>query len=122
MTALVAAVCVAAYLAVAAWSMRWLYGRWRAKNIDKYAAMFGGAEKGRAYYEERWAGETKLGAAAAGFAWPVTLPTMGFGALLARFMDTAPVVSRAEREAERDVLRKRIAELERELGIGDGRG
>ena len=103
---------MAAYLGVSLFWMRYLFGRWRAKSIDAWPTL--GAE----YFDTRESGMVMFGAAATGLAWPLSLPTIGTGLLLARWMATTKTKSGLEQRDERDAMRRRIGELERELGIG----
>jgi len=107
--------CMVAYVAVSLFWMRHLYGRWRAKSIDEAPTL--GAE----WFDSHERGDTMLGAALTGLFWPLTLPTFGTSLLLARWMATTPTKSGSEQRAEHEALRRRIGELERELGIGDQR-
>lgn len=115
MTVLISCASVAAYLGVSLFWMRCLYGRWRAKSIDAWPTL--GAE----YFDTRESGMVMFCAAVTGLAWPLSLPTIGAGLLLARWMATTTTKSGSEQRTEHEALRNRIGELERELGIGDQR-
>jgi hypothetical protein len=93
---------------------RLLYGRWRAKGIDANAANFGyTTDSAIDSWNEIDRGPVMAGAFGLGLLWPL-VPVF---ILLIRFMDSAPQVSQAElcdRLRERN---RRIADLERELGL-----
>lgn len=115
MTALITAAIVVGYMGTSLFWMRHLYGRWRAKSIDGYTGL------GVQHFERVDRGLFMTLAALAGLLWPFSLPTLGTAMLLTRWMATTSVKSQLEQRAERDELRKRIGELERDLGIGGQR-
>jgi hypothetical protein len=133
-TELIAAGCVLAYLGVAAWSMRWLYGRWRAHAIDeglrRYPSLCEGTAAGAVKrYNEYDRGLVSGCSAIAGFLWPFAAPATLVAVVIRRLLETAPRLSEAERRAEQEELgvrlrerEGRIRELERELGIGGNHG
>lgn len=131
MADLITAVCATAYLAVALWTMRWLYGRWRAQAIDghfqwlKSLAVTGKGPDAELLAEAKDSfdrGGTQSAAFFTGLAWPVALIVIGVSAVVGRLMDGTPVRSRAELRVALAERERRIGELERELGIGGGRG
>lgn len=121
MTILLICTAVAAYLGVALVVMRWLYGRWRAKYLDQNRGPYGDLQKDIDWFNTSWRGDDMVGAALTALAWPLSLPVIGVSLLLHGWMDATPVKSRRELAAERDAMRDRIAELERDLGIGGQR-
>jgi hypothetical protein len=113
----IALVCVLAYFTASLYGARHLYGRLRARAIDKAAKETGpfGARYPDpvAHFNEWDRGETAVGSILAAAFWPVALIGLG----VYRFVTANPELSRTELAAERDAMAKRIRELEHELGI-----
>lgn len=91
------------------YAARYLYGLMRARVIDNWKYTY--TEPVEGFNEDR--GLFMIAAFFLATAWPFTLA--GFG--LYRFMSTTPVKSALELKEERNAAQRRIAELERELGI-----
>lgn len=110
-------VCVLAYLTASLYGARHLYGRLRARAIDKIAAkatVLGPMHKDPVGRFNEWdRTETVIGSVLAAVFWPLALA--GYGVY--RFVTANPELSRTESAAERDRMAKRIRDLERELGI-----
>ena len=101
--AVIPSVIISCYALAWLFTARRLYGTWRARLRDR-----------NDWYDDIDTAPVMLGALALALIWPLVPAFM----LLARFMQNSPVLSQAEmrdRLAERD---RRIAELEREAGIG----
>jgi hypothetical protein len=120
-TALIVAAICAAYLAVALYAARSLYGRIRAHSIDvnrdRYPLSYGTVEAAVKSWDELDRGPVMALAALCALAWPLAAVVVPLGVLAYRFMSSTPILSQSElqaRVAERD---KRIAELEREAGL-----
>jgi len=121
MTAVIVPACLLAYFASALFAARWLYGYLRARGIDAnirdYPSLHGyGRDAGKAVREWNRADRPPviLVAVISGLVWPAVVPAVAAGWLLVRFLNTTPILSRAEM-AERATRRdRRIAELERE--------
>ncbi|MFC9287247.1 hypothetical protein [Streptomyces sp. NPDC057052] len=123
MTTLLTVAGILAYAVADLYAARHLYGRWRARKIDKEfkrtSIIYGRrSDEERLREAHRYWAETDrpfvmVGALAAATAWPLTLAAL----VLARWMDSAPTRASAELQADRDQMARRIAELERELGI-----
>lgn len=109
--------CVLAYLIADLYAARHLYGRLRARAIDKRAAR--NAELRYTYYEpikhfNEWdKGETVAASVLLAVFWPFALVGLG----VYRFVTANPALSATELAAERDRMAQRIRDLERELGI-----
>lgn len=114
---MIAFVCVLAYLTASLYGARHLYGRLRARAIDKAASEMGTFGPRYpdpvAHFNEWNRTETVVGSVLLAVFWPIALA--GFGVY--RFVTANPGLSGAELAAERDAMAKRIRELERELGI-----
>lgn len=114
---MIALACVLAYLVAALLGARHLYARLRARAIDKAAkeaGPFGPRNPDPVAHFNEWDhGEIAAGSVLAAVFWPITL--VGFGVY--QFVTANPALSRTELAAERDVMAKRIRELEQELGI-----
>jgi len=111
---MIAGIVVGCYALAWLYTARALYGRWRAKGIDKDAARFGyTTESAINSWNEIERAPVMVGALGLALLWPLVPAAL----LAIRFLDSAPQLSRAElrdRLAERD---RRIAELERENGL-----
>lgn len=114
---MIALACVLTYLAASLYGARHLYGRLRARAIDKIAAK---ADALGPWYKDpvarfnEWSRtETVVGSVLAAVFWPLTLA--GYGVY--RFVTANPALSRTELAAERDRMARRIRDLEHELGI-----
>lgn len=121
MTALLIASAALGHLAATLYIARHLYGRWRATDIDRNVTRRRAYSQAglhvhliearnsfnvdRTYY--------MTGALAAAFVWPVTLAAIG----IYRWLDSSPVQSATELEADRNRMAARLADLERDLGI-----
>lgn len=114
MTVLIAILSALAYTTVGLYSARHLYGQWRAREIDRWCRSYGSELEGAIDNFGHFDKPLYIAAAlmAATF-WPITL----LGHMVIRFLDSTPVRSRAEMEAESQRQADRIAELECELGI-----
>lgn len=114
---MIAFACVVVYLAVSLYGARHLYGRLRARSIDKAAAkttVLGPMYPDPVAHFKEWDhGEAAVGAILAAVFWPIAL----IGYAIYRFVTTNPALSRTELTAERDAMAQRIRDLERELGI-----
>lgn len=114
-----------AYLGVALGFMRPLYGRWRAASIDNgrrnHPILYRTVEEGVAYFEDNDRGFIMTSAAMAGLVWPTVLPVWAVLAVCSRVMGSTTVRSQLEQQGVVAAQAKRIAELERELGIGGAR-
>jgi hypothetical protein len=123
MTALIiAGICAAAWLLTA----RWLYGRWRGRQVGRRCCGRHGSSENRRYLR---AGECCYDAArssdgeaaACAMAAALVFPLVWLTALI-RFRPPPTAAERAAKEAEDAAklaaLQARNAELERELGIG----
>ena len=111
---------IGCYVATWLYTARALYGRWRAKSIDKDLREFPLLYRTTAKAIESWNDIDRLGAMPGALALALLWPVIPAFLLVVRFMDGSPVLSQAEmrdRIAARD---KRIAELEREAGITPG--
>lgn len=110
-------VCVLAYLTASLYGARHLYGRLRARAVDKAAnemGPFGPRHPDPVARFKEWDhGEIAVGSVLAAVFWPLTL--VGFGVY--RFVTANPALSRTELAAERDRMARRIRDLEHELGI-----
>lgn len=109
--------CVLAYLAASLYGARHLYGRMRARAIDKAAkemGPFGPRYPDPVAHFKKWDhGESVFAAVVLAVFWPLAL--IGYGVY--RFVTANPALSRSELAAERESMAKRIRELEHELGI-----
>jgi hypothetical protein len=113
---MIAGIILGCYALAWLYTARALYGRWRAKGIDRrlkdrYLASTTAASIDA--WNEIDRGSVMIGALAVALLWPLVPAFI----LLIRLMDGSPQLSRAEmrdRLAERD---RRIAELERENGL-----
>lgn len=116
---MIAFVCVLAYLTASLYGARYAYSRLRARSIDKTAAKTHAGSllypDPVAHFNEYERAEVVFGSVLLTMFWPLAL--VGFGVF--RFVTTNPALSRTELAAERDVMAKRIRELEHELGIKD---
>lgn len=116
---MIALACVLAYLTASLYGARHLYSRLRARAIDNRAAKYAKYTHTGDLYDpveefKEWDRlEIVSGSILAAVFWPLTLT--GYGVY--RFVTTNPALSRTELAAERDVMAKRIRELEHELGI-----
>ncbi|MGJ5831419.1 hypothetical protein [Streptomyces ossamyceticus] len=114
---MIALACVAAYLTASLYGARHLYGRLRARAIDKAAKEMGpfGARYPDpvARFNEWDRGPTAFISVVLALFWPIAL--VGYGVY--RFVTSSPALSRTELAADRDAMAKRIRELEHELGI-----
>lgn len=114
---MIALVSVLAYLTASLYGARHLYGRLRARVIDKAASEmgpFGPRNPDPVAHFKKWGHvETTVGSVLAALFWPLAL--VGFGVY--RFVTASPALSRTELAAERDAMAKRIRELEHELGV-----
>jgi hypothetical protein len=110
-------VCVLAYLTAALYGARHLYGRLRARAIDKAAAkttVVGPLYPDPVAHFNEWGrGEAAVGSVLLAVFWPLALT--GFGVY--RFVTSNPALSRTELAAEQKRMAQRIRELEHELGI-----
>lgn len=122
-TALIATLSTIAYLTVALFAARGLYGRMRAKSIGA------DIEHGKTWRADPLAHAVEsfnefdrpfalIAAIAGGLAWPACIPGVYGMAWLLRWFDRTAPKSGAELKLEHDQMQKRIRELERELGIG----
>lgn len=114
---MIALACVLAYLTASLYGARHLYGRLRARAIDKAAGesvgfgpMYGDPV---AHFNEWDKGESVFAAVLGAVFWPLALA----GYAVYRFVTTNPNLSRTELATERDAMAQRIRDLERELGI-----
>ncbi|MDX3515892.1 hypothetical protein PV755_44545 [Streptomyces caniscabiei] len=114
---MIALVCVLAYLTAALYGARHLYGRLRARAIDKIAAKataLGPWYKDPVARFNEWdRAPYVVGSVLLAVFWPLAL--IGFGVY--RFVTANPTLSRTELAAERERMAGRIRDLERELGI-----
>lgn len=113
---MIALVCVLAYFTASLYGARHLYGRLRARAIDKRAEKnakctirYDSVEE----YNEYDRAPYVVGSVLLAVFWPIALT--GYGVY--RFVTANPALSRTELAAERDAMAKRIRDLERELGI-----
>jgi hypothetical protein len=107
----------AGYTGIAALWMRHLYGVWRAKSIE---------EHDMGWFERVDRGPITAAAAFVGLLWFVSIPVTVVWRGLGWWLATTKVKTRAELREEREEMERklaanrfRIAELERELRIGD---
>lgn len=103
--------CVLAYLAASLYGARHIYGRLRARAVDKAAAERWGDPV--AHFNEWDRLPYAVGSVLLAVFWPLAL--VGFGVY--RFVTANPALSRTELAAERDRMARRIRDLEHELGI-----
>lgn len=123
LAALTAALGAVAYLVLALYAARGLYGRMRARSVDngnaRLACLKGDAVERFNEYDRPF---VFIAAVAGGLAWPVCVPGACAAVRLVRWFDRTAPKSSAELEAEHGRMRRRIQELERELGIGRDEG
>jgi len=112
----VGALLALAYLAANLYAARTVYGRLRARAINKWRSNALYKDKPVWAFNEFDRGEVIIGSVLAAVFWPVAL--IGWG--VARFVTHNPPQSRAELETERDRMAARIRDLESELGIHTG--
>jgi hypothetical protein len=125
-TVLVVCAGSAVYVSVALLVMRRLYGRWRAKAIDGETDW--SLERAVAWFDNHNRSDTMLGAFLCGLVWFVSVPVIVASLWLKAWMESTPVRATKEFEAMYRVQKhiaehreRRIAELEKELKVGEGR-
>jgi hypothetical protein len=118
MIAALTTIACAAYLAVGMFWARHLYGRWRAKGIDRtrrhYEYTCSTTAEAITYWNNVNRGPVMTGAFFIGLAWLVTVPVIAVASLVARFLSSTPVVSQAEANDRVKARDRRIADLEAE--------
>ncbi|MEV4861443.1 hypothetical protein [Streptomyces ossamyceticus] len=103
---------VLAYLTASLYGARRLYGRLRARAVDKAAAEYPYRNPINEF--NKWdRGPTAFVSTVLALFWPLALARFG----VYQFVTSSPELSHAEAAAERKAMAQRIRELEHELGI-----
>lgn len=124
MSLIIVLLSVTAYLMAWLGCARLLYGHWRVRSIDsnvrRYPSLYRETDERGVpkYWIESDRAEVQVAAISAGLVWPVALPLVVILPLLGRFVEGSRRLSQSEMRRRAAAQDRRIAELEREAGIG----